>query len=647
MEPKDPRDALDRLAELRAREIPPAILEQLARVRSREVSVRAAWGAGRWLGLAIAAMLVSCLLDWLIDLRTDTPGVLRVLLLLAQIGLWAGAGWALIVRPFLEHREDRDVALWVEENFPELGHRVISAVQLNDAGAETTGMSPELIIAMTGQAVEMSAARTFADRVQLNRWSGRDGALAAAALLALVLALAGPSTAGALVARQFMADRDIPRSVEVAAEKADRVWPTGEEVVLRFKVTSKEVLESWTGDVRIDPEGRSSETYPLVVDRGTAQGEAVFKATIPPFSVNFAYNAWLRDGRTRKPAALSYEPRPVVKKIEAWTILPAYVGLRPDGAPYEQPRLRGEIAGPKGSSARVVCEIQKPVLKGQLELLTKGPEQGQDVVLRRLDLAPRKEGREVEAVFDLRTEETSYRIVVEDRHGFGNSSPPRRGISIVPDEPPRVVLLPERFAMPGEELIGEDAEVEGAPIPLGSTIPIAYYCAHPYGLKDARLSWRIIKSGQQAGEAPPAASEGDWKRLPLGEVRGTEESGPFDLRRGLFTNSGFRDQVEFHPLASPDLQRVPGRLEGGGCFFFQTKALAGVQVGDQVEFFVEVFARNPDLARQPGRSEARLKAFVTEPQFVDWILQTLRHESRVRQLESRQKGVFAPEGADR
>jgi hypothetical protein len=29
------------------------------------------------------------------------------------------------------------------------------------------------------------------------------------------------------------------------------------------------------------------------------------------------------------------------------------------------------------------------------------------------------------------------------------------------------------------------------------------------------------------------------------------------------------------------------------------------------------------------------------------VLQTLRHESRIRQLETRQRGVFAPEGADR
>jgi hypothetical protein len=70
-------------------------------------------------------------------------------------------------------------------------------------------------------------------------------------------------------------------------------------------------------------------------------------------------------------------------------------------------------------------------------------------------------------------------------------------------------------------------------------------------------------------------------------------------------------------------------------------------VGDHIEFAVEVFARNPALADQPGRSEVRAKAVVTQAQFVSWVLETLGHERRIRQLEARQRGVFAPEGTDR
>ena len=619
--------------------IPSIVLERLAAVRRKEKNVRVAWGAARAAGVVVAALLAACLLDWIVDRNTDTPFGLRALLLLAQLGLAGWTAWTWVIQPAMEGWSDRDVALWAEERFPELGHRLISAVQLNVEGAPVKGMSPELIAAVTKQAEESARSTDFAAKVLFNRGLRADAVTGLAVLAALILGASSPSTAGALLARQVLLDRDVPRSVSLAAEKPERVAPSGEELTLRFKASGASLPDA--GVVRLDPEGRPSESYALTKGEGD-----VYTAKIPPAAVNFAYRAWLGDGRTRKPARVAYEPRPVVKRVEAALLLPAYVGERPDGARYEQPRPRGEVAGPKGSSARVVVEIQKPVVKAGLELLARtGPEAGEPPTTRRVEMSIDPSGLKATASFDLREDEGSYRVAVEDKNGFANTAPPRRGAVVVPDEPPKVVLLPERFVMPGEEQPSEDSEIEGAPIPLGSAIRVAWYASHPYGLSKARLAWRVIKAGQSADGA--SAAPADWKRLPLGEVRETAESGPFDARRGVFKNSGFRDQVEFHPLPTPDAMLTPGGLEAGGCFDFQTRAIPGLAPGDQVEIRIEVFARNPELGDRPGVSESRLKAFVTQPQFVDWVIQTLRHESRLRQLEARQKGVFAPEGADR
>ncbi len=636
--------------------VPRPVLDQLARVGTRERAAALSWGAARWIALAAGALFAACLADWMIDLRWETPGGLRAFLLVAQVCLWIGAGAALVVRPLLGRRTERDLALWVEENFPEFGHRLITAVELNREGADTRGMSSELIGAVTRQAEDLTARTDFASKID---WSGLRkglGIVAGVALVAAVFAASSPQTSSALLARVFLADREIPRSVWIEATHADLVHPSGEEVRVRFRAGGRVPLEGLSGEVRIDPADRPGETYPLAFDSKSGP-EALFAAAIPGSSSNFTYRAWLRDGRTRKAAAVRYEPRPVVQKLEAWVILPKYVGLRPDGRPYEQARVRGEIAGPTGSSARVGVGIQKPIVKGALELLARPPveaadsPQGKaapDVAVRRIDLVLGKDGLAAQAEFDLRPGEIGYRVLVEDRNGFANSAPPKRGIAIVPDEPPRVVLLPERFALPGEAGLSEDAEVEGMPIPLGSAVRVGYYAAHPYGLDRARLVYRVVKAAKIADEgAAAAAADEPWQLLPLGEVRATEKTGAFDLRRGTFENTGFRDQVEFYPMPSPDPALIHGRTEGGGCLDFQTRALKDLQVGDQIEFAVEVFARNPALAEQPGRSEARLKTFVTQPQFVDWVLQTLRHENRIRQLESRQRGVFTPEGTDR
>lgn len=624
--------------------VPQGILEKLARVRGRERALRFAWGASRGLALAAGAMVVACLLDWLIDLRTETPEALRWVMILAQAGLWVGAAAVWIVRPLRERLGDRESALWVEEHYPEFRHRLITTVELNRPGAPIEGMSAELIEAVTRQAEEQAAGTDLASRADASRLKGGLAITAGVAAVAAIFALAAPRTTAALLARQFLADREIPRSVAIEALSAGQVRPSGEEVKLRFRARGAVAFESLGGSVEIRPDGRPAEDFPIAFESRDAEG-AIFSATLPPASVDFGYRAWLRDGRTRKGARVDYEPRPVVQKIEAWVLLPEYCGLRPDGKPFEQVRVRGEIAGPLGSSARVAIEAQKPIVKGAIELLGRaGGESGPEETLRRVDLVLRKGGAGAEGSFQLRPGETAYRILVEDRHGFANATPPKRGIAIIPEEPPRVVLLAERFAEPGDLGLTDDTEVEGMPIPIGGPIRIAYYTAHPYGLDRARLGWRVIKAAKVAEEGGAAASDVPWQYLPLAEVRATVETGPFDLRRGHFEKSGFFDAVEFYPLPSADPERVHGRTEGGGCFDFRTKPLQGLAVGDQIELFVEVFARNPALGNLPGRSETRVKSFVTEPQFREWWLQALKHYNRLRQLESRQRGVFTPEG---
>ena len=52
-------------------------------------------------------------------------------------------------QPLFRPLSDQALALWIEEHFPQVGQRVISAVQLNRPDADIQGMSPELIGAAT------------------------------------------------------------------------------------------------------------------------------------------------------------------------------------------------------------------------------------------------------------------------------------------------------------------------------------------------------------------------------------------------------------------------------------------------------------------------------------------------------------------
>jgi hypothetical protein len=611
--------------------VPATIRRQLARLRRRERGLRLLWGATRCLAVALPVLAGACLLDWWIDLRSDTPWTVRATMLVAQAVLWATLGVVFVIRPLCQRLSDSRLALWVESRAPTLSHRLISAVQLNQAHAATRGMSPALIAAVTREAEEQTAGMRFArfaDHRRVNWCAGLAGPLLLA--IASVLCVA-PVTAFALLERQFLVDREVPRGVRLECVAPEILWPSGEDVVLRFRAIGDALGGDVPGGVQIDADRDPGTTYPLSREEQHDPGEAIFTARVPAPPADFTYHARLADGRTRQPGRVHFEARPAIVGLRAWVQLPRFCGLRPDGQPYEQEQPQGDVVGIAGSTVRVRFETQKPIRSATLELLGSDttavlPES----VWRSVELPLLEDGRGAEGAFPLTAGTRGYCLVVEDKNGFRNAAPTRRSVRIAPEPPPYVALLPEHFPGSDDEGPSEDSEVEGVPVPLGATIRIGYTARAPYGLGRAQLRYRV--------------NEGTWWPLPLTEVPATTRTGPFDPRRGAFAHSEPLDQVEFHAMPSSDPEQLPGRTEGGGRFDFQTRRIPNLKVGDRLELYVEAFDQNPDPERRPGRSESRVKAVVTAAELDAWVRQTLQEEARLRRLESRQRGVFASIG---
>jgi hypothetical protein len=488
-------------------------------------------------------------------------------------------------------------------------------------------------------------------------------------------------------------DVEIPRSVYLDSETA-AVWPSGEEVVLRFRARGEDLGPEVKGEARVYPGDGVTEVYDLEYESASGTGEAIYTARVRPLSVDFRFRAYLRDGRTRRDELVHFEPRPALVKQEAWLILPAYLGERPGGGPYELEQARGEIVGLGGLSARVRVTVQKPVKEGVLELLGSpypnlvgragrtapqrnavealsltgaigllpGPGPGPlaaaaelvaargEVILRRLPQTFKAERDEIAWTFDLRPAETAYRVRVVDRYDFANASAPPRGISIVPERPPQVTLLRERF-LPDKAFRtaggDEDYEVDGMPLALDTRgvpgpVRVRYTAIGPYGLGSARLRYRVLKKVEGSQQEQPGGEE-RWSIYPLPEVAG-EGRKPFDLKRVQFGAGAEEEAIPFHAVAAP--KPLP-RMEGGGQFDFKTNELSDargnrieLRPGDQLEFFVEVFNRNPDGSEAVvGRSETRVKTVVTASEFLRWAFESLQEENRVRQIAARQAGI--------
>ncbi len=607
------------------------LVGQLQSWRRREWLYGAAWGFARWLAVVFVGVFAACLVDWLIDRTMDTPFFVRLLMAFGQVVAYSLAAYALIYR--LRTPSIVALATRAERKIPAFGHRLVTALQLNRPGAKTKGMSPELIREVTREAEQMSARRNLASLAKPDRLLWAMVVVVPLMLFALLALLAAPQLVMALLKRQLLLSAEIPRKFQLANETKP-LWPSGDEVEIRIAVDGP-VTDDTAGYIVVKPEGQPSERFPLTLVEKT-ESAGIFTAKLPPSTAPFKFRAWVGDGRLKGYENVSFEPRPVVKEIEAWVQLPLYVDPLKKSR-FERSQSQGEVLAPADSAVRVEIALSKPVANATL-VLTNRDESGREADFRRIDMTLSEARTSASCAFELPPRPSGYRIEVVDDNGFANTNPPRRGITIAPDEPPRVNLLNEVLKDPREEGPLDDFEVNGMPLATGGQVQIGYSSRSPLGIARAQIAYRV--------------NDGAWLQLPLRQVVVDPTKPPvgrFMPDLGVFEQSGAFGQVEFYPLPAVDANAEPPGLEAGGRYNFQTAAItkiaesgavAKLEVGDRVEFYVEVYDRNPAKNRPPGRSESRLKTVVTQGQLQAWLDQRDQSRERLRQIEERQRGVF-------
>jgi len=673
--------------------VPPILLKKLAQLRRRERLLYLVWGVARLVSLMLVVLVAACLADWLCDLWDETPWALREFMLRGQLVLAGLAALVFVLVPQLRRLRNERLALLVESQRAELQHRLISALELNRPGARTAGMSPELLAAMTREAEDQARVidfPTMADHARLRRSAW---VFVPAALLALGLFLLDTDTALALVRRQLLFDIDIPRAVAVAAIGAE-VWPSGEEVELEFAVCGPGVTAGRSGSVRVRADDDRSFSVPLTFEAATGADSATYVAKVPPGSADFSYMGKVLDGRTRSPGRVHYVARPSVIKQDAYVILPTYLGLRPDGTPYEQAHLGGDIIGMHGLSVCVVIQTQKPIVRAVLEtfgspypdlsgpsgltrvqelksralanlsggLLQAGP-LGPLAGLCTANLAsgsvPLRRFAKPQAAwewqFDLRATETSYRVVVFDEYAFSSKTQTLRTIKVEPEPPPTVVLRPERWepaaAFKSRSKSPLILDFEGMPLPLvdddkPGPLRITYEAIGPYGIAKAQLKIGVIRGGNDSeGDAAKPKLQ-RWVTLPLAEVPPTDRQ--FDKSTGAFVDSSDKEAVPFYAIPSPKPAEVWPRIFAGGRLDYQPAGILdedgrpfAFKQDDKIVVYVEVFNRNPDPNKVlMGKSRLREKDVVSWEKFEAWCYDTLQEASRIEALMYMQQRVY-------
>lgn len=657
---------------------PTISLHKLYALRNRERLFGVLWGACRWISSVLVLFALAVFIDWQWDKSRDTPFWARVFMTSVQVSFAVIAAYYWLLRPWGNAPQLDNLAHRVEKRIPDFDHRLVTALQLTRKTARTEGMSTQLIAEVTGEAESMVRNHDLTRLADHRRLKWSIGLLMVPILVSLFLVIKfGPTLLTTLAQRQALMNADIPRKVHLenvthwpsTSTNYDQVdethWPAGDEVILRFVVKGLDSEEE-VGKVRVAPRGQPVDEYDLKFESHLDDNRWLFTAKVPHSSTPFDFRARLGDGRTHHDSRVVFEPRPIVTIAPAWVHLPDYAPRDPENKPYEMLQPQGDLHGFPGSGAKVRIYTQKPVVSADLVLFQRDKDGENELERRKMDLQPEESGVEgekrypAEASFKMVPGQIAYRVVARDSFGFDNFESPRRSIDFLPEDPPQVILFPERYALPGETKFDEQV-MDGMPLPINQPVPIVYSCSSQIGFRFERdkqgrpvtpafLAYRVIPAGVEADKVKDIP----WKHYPLVEVPETPETGPYDVAQASFTNKKYqkevlKDRVEFHAKQYPDADIVPPRWSGGGRLSLETGAFVRpdggkVQLGDSIEFCIEVYDRIPTPGRAPGRSEIRRKEVVTDQVFFERLMQTLDTEQKINELERKQRGVFGPSG---
>ena len=557
-----------------------SVLRQLNRWRLRERVIRLVWGGARWFAVVAGVLAFACLADWLIDryagsqtwrdLRKSswllTPSDplsvgetpfwwFRVPLTAAQLALAGLLGYFLIVRPWLRTPPVDDFAVDAERAFPAFDHRLVTAIQLNRPRADTRGMSKVLIGEVTREASEIASRHNLLKLVDYRRVGWAAAVAAPIALVWVAFVSANPALATILVKRQALIDVEIPRSIQLE-DVTQEVWPTGSEVTVRFQVTGR-YREDMVGLLRLVPEGQPEEFYELKHEASIDPDASHFAVKLPPMSQDFKFQARLGSGRTREPGQVTFEFPPQLAEKDGLTakqILPEYLGLAPDGAPFvrrdrEGIWKRGEVidALPR-SQILVEANFNKPVKVARLipieraivgrlfgirvevtdirlfGIVVRKPNGDRLYRVRRWSGSYERDLNRVEP-FEIENDRRSaawgfpttprtigYRIELEDDRGFTNPVVIRRNIRMWEDRAPLVVFKPESTRNPdpsARDGKGNPRDYEwDMPVGPDGRVQVIFNAHTEVGIRAANIVYRVIPKGVQMDHYPE-----EYKRI--------------------------------------------------------------------------------------------------------------------------------------
>ena len=393
------------------------ILRAIRHVRNRWRLRVALRGVAVLLAAALGTLVLS---SWGLEVYRFTPAAIITFRVLTYAAL-LGCGWWFFIRPVSRRVSDEQVALYLEEHEPSLQATVLSAVEETHKGERSSALdhSPVLVGRLIESAVEKIRDVDMGRAVEHQKIQGSSGWLGAAAVVAILLFLFGPSYLRhgvmALLTPMASAETSSPYQIDVlpgdatVARGADQAITASldgfgtDEVTLFMRSNSNEPFER----LALIPLEEPGEFEVLLFD--VQDTTDYFVEALGVQSGTFTLNVI---------------DLPYVERLEHEYFFPAYTGLEPrvveDG---------GDIAVLAGTEVRLRAVPTMPTPGGRLVLDEEN----------RTELVVQPDGS-LTGGFVVE-KDGFYRIDLQGSQDEMVTASPQYTIDVLTDQPPSVMFL--------------------------------------------------------------------------------------------------------------------------------------------------------------------------------------------------------------
>jgi len=307
--------------------LPPPLRRALAAVASKHLGAQLLLGLATLAAAAAALLIVQLGLDRVMDFARPV----RAALLVIDAIVLGVITWRRLWLPVRRRWHAPDAAFALQRHWPELGSRIISALQLAPRpGTDTRGAGSPALIADLVSEVAGHIARLPVGRVVPLKPAFRRAGLAAllAAVLGGLVFTQWP-LASVLLARAALRDVPLPTDTIVVSETRDLLVAAGTGATLAARAEG--VLPA---QGRIEVKLADGERRTLLVPPA-ADDPARFVFTLDNVQQSFTYRFYLGDGRGPSFDA-EVQPAPLLEQAAFTQVFPAYTNrpavTQPSGA---------------------------------------------------------------------------------------------------------------------------------------------------------------------------------------------------------------------------------------------------------------------------------------------------------------------------